>query len=227
MADFPQALYTFNQNLGEVNRLVAIHRRIAGSGQGRKHDVQVLNKSGVVLIVACWEACIEDLVSSALEYMIDKATSHDLIPDNVLERVASKHSGNKAWDLAGDGWKKALKDNLKEVLARTTGNLNTPRAPQVNELCNKSLGLKKLSSSWHWTRSTAAQNEGRLDRLVTLRGSIAHRVATSDSVHKVSVTKGRELVCRLAVKSSNRIRTHVHGVVGTHPWASARYKKTS
>src|SRR5689334_11482036 len=96
------------ENVTEVDRLRKIHSQITTKGPGRKHNVEVLHKSGIVLLVACWEAYIEDLASGALEHMIARSKNHDVFPQSVLERVASAHSGVKAWDLAGDGWKTAL-----------------------------------------------------------------------------------------------------------------------
>lgn len=212
-----------SDNLDEVKRLVEIHEQIGGGGPGRKHAVQVLNKSAIVLLAACWEACVEDLISEALKFIIDKAKSHEAMPKSVLESVASKHQGPKAWDLAGHGWKKALRDNLKEVLGRTTGNLNTPRAEQVDALAYKVLGLHKLSGSWRWAGAATSRNIKRLDEWITLRGSIAHRVATSKKVQKNAVSNGWDLVCRLVTKSNNRIGRHVYELVNRQPWAEESY----
>jgi len=57
-------------NVNEVDRLSQIHGQITTKGPGYKHDVQVLHKSTIVLLVACWEAYVEYLAKEALEYMI-------------------------------------------------------------------------------------------------------------------------------------------------------------
>lgn len=212
------------QNLDEVRALLGIHQAIAGSTRGRKRNVEVLNKSAVVLVVACWEAYVEDLASNALGFMIDQATSHTIFPKPVLERVASKCAGPNAWQLAGDGWKKVMRDNFSEVLAKTTGTLNTPRAPQVDELFAKTIGLASLSSTWSWPRRSQAASVKALDELITLRGSIAHRVQHSNSVHKSTVTAAVELVSRLAAKSTNQVRIHVHSTTGKYPWNRVLFK---
>jgi RiboL-PSP-HEPN len=212
------------ENVAEVQQILAIHTKVAGEGRGRKYDVEVLNKSAVVLIVACWEAFVEDLAEGALRSLVELAPDHSVFPAGVLERVASKHSGVNAWKLAGNGWKDALRSNLKEVLAKTTGTLNTPRAPQVDELFQKTIGLDQLSACWKWNRRTSAQSIKALDELVTLRGSIAHRVKHSQPVLKRDVTGAVELISRLAAKSSNRVREFVHTQSGSHPWTLVRYK---
>jgi hypothetical protein len=206
------------ENLEEVEALLTIHASVAGSGPGRKWGVEVLNKSAVVLVVACWEAFVEDTVEAALKFMIENATDHTIFPKLVLERVASKHSGPAAWSLAGDGWKKAMRDNLAEVLAKTTGALNTPRAAQVDDLFAKTIGLQNLSTHWRWTGRRAATSIDLLDQLITLRGSIAHRVKSSRSVVKRDVHEAIDLVTRLAASTHNTTRTYVMDRTGHVPW---------
>ncbi len=211
-------LEQFLENIAEVQRLMDIHKEIAGDGRGRKYDVEVLNKSAIVLVVACWEAFVEDLAELALRAMVDEAKDHTVLPASVLERVASKNTGLNAWKLAGQGWKSAIRDNYKEVLAKTTGSLNTPRAPQVDDLFLKTIGLPNLSSHWVWPRRKAGQATSALDNLITLRGSIAHRVSHSQSVTKREVTNAVELVGRLAIRCSNDVGTFVHERTGVFPW---------
>lgn len=220
----PQHLSELLDNLSEVSQLIGIHEAIAGTGPGRKRHVEVLNKSAIVLVVACWEAFVEDLAKAGLEHLIKHAKDHTIFPKPVLDRVASKHSGIHAWDLAGSGWKTALNDNLREVLAKTTGALNTPRAPQIDELFEKTLGLKTLSGCWAWPGRSSAQSIAALDQLVTLRGSIAHRVQHSRSVLKRDVNSAVELVSRLAAKSNNEVRRFILTRSNIQPWNVVRYK---
>ncbi len=213
-------------NLREVDRLQKIHFQITTRGPGRRHEVQVLHKSAIVLLVACWEAYVEDLVSAALEHMISVTKDHKIFPKEVLHLVALSHSGLKAWDLAGSGWKRALRGNLKHVLAKTTGKLNTPKTAQVDDLFNKVIGLKSISSKWHWRGRSAQQTTTALDTLVTLRGSIAHRVKTAQSVTLDRVRDSRSLVCRLAIKSHNRVCRFLESQLGKSPWGNVGFEKT-
>lgn len=220
---FPPHISQFLDNIAEVEQLLSIHTKLGGPGPGRKRDVEVLNKSAIVLVVACWEAFVEDLASLALDYMITNAKDHKAFPKSVLDRVGSKNNGPNAWALAGDGWKKVLRDNYTEILAKTAGVLNTPRANQVDDLFSKSIGLNNVSACWYWKGRAKGKAAVALDDLVTLRGSIAHRVKHSKSVHKKTVVSAISLVNYLAAKSSNSVRTHVHASVGKYPWGRVTY----
>jgi len=220
----PMHIAQFLENIAEVGQLLEIHKKIGGTGPGRRRDIEVLNKSAIVLVVACWEAFVEDLASLALDFMITHAKDHTAFSKNVLDRVASKNSGPNAWSLAGEGWKKALRDNYTEILARTSGVLNTPRAPQVDDLFSKAVGLASLSSCWHWKGRTKANAIASLDALITLRGSIAHRVKHTSGVYKRDVIAALHLVSFLAAKSNNSVRSHVHSSIGAYPWARVTYK---
>lgn len=213
-------------NLGDVDRLVEIHGQITTKGPGRKHDVHVLNRSAIVLVVACWEAFVEDLAEATLKHMLSAAKDHSVFPKFVLEEVASRHSGLHAWKLAGDGWRKVLRGNLEGVLLRTTGRLNTPRTTQVDDLFHRTVGLSDLSSSWYWPNRSVAQTTKALDDLVTLRGSIAHRVTTSSSVRLKEVRDALNLISRLSVKSHNRAVIHLITQIDECSWDMYSFRKT-
>lgn len=215
------------ENVKEVDRLRDIHSQITKKGPGRKFNVAALNKSGIVLLVACWEAFVEDLVAGALEHMIGAASSPQAFPEVVLERVAAAYSGKNVWKLARDGWKAALRDNMKGVLAKTTGALNTPKTEQVNQLFERTLGLSGLSASWRWKGRTVSQASKSLDDLISLRGSIAHRVRASKQVWLKDVRAARELLFRLSVKSHNRTSEFLESQVGTTPWTPSTFRGMS
>jgi hypothetical protein len=218
-------LKNFISNLKEVHKLADIHAALTKPGPGRKHNVEILHKSRVVLLVACWEAFVEDLAKSALSELIATTTNPLVIPSDVRARIASKLQGPRAWDLAGDGWKTVCRNHLKDVLNQTIGALNTPKTAQVNQLFDKVLAHKNLSSDWKWQGRPATTAENALDALVNLRGSIAHRVTTADSVKKADVSDAQGLLLRLAWRSHNAVNSNIANLVGDKPWDYFAYEE--
>ncbi len=214
-------------NVDEVLRLVEIHEQITGTGRGRRYDTEILNKSGVVLLVACWEAYVEDLATSAFNMMITLAADHTAFPTKVLTLASrdlrSAPDERRVWDLAGVGWQTVLQNHRAAILKRFAGSLNTPKPEQVDALFEDLVGVTRLSNGWRWHRTTADSARRRLTALVELRGDIAHRVTTSRPVNKRHVVLAAEFVRRLAAVSSNRVREHVHARVNRYPWNAVQY----
>lgn len=206
------------ENVKEV-RLLRKYRKAPNA-----KDKEVLYKSCIVLLVACWESFVEDLVAHSLEHMVENCETPSAFPPGVLERVASSYNGSKMWALAGDGWRQALRDNLKSVLGKTSGVFNTPRSEQVDDLFKKVIGLENLSHTWHWDGTTHKANSKALDDLITLRGSIAHRVKADQAVTVEQVSAAETLVLHLAVRSHNQTVEYLTKVTCEPPWKGLLYK---
>ena len=213
---------TFNENIQAINRLLEIHEEITGIKPGYRANVEVLNKSGVVLLVACWEAFIEDLASSSFDFLLSNAKDHTAFPDKVLTLSSKVFWDSKdergVWLLADSGWKSILQSHKSKVIEHHIGNFNTPRAAQIDTLFESLVGLKSLSSKWYWQKMSSEQAKKKLGDLITLRGSIAHRVETSRAVKKDAVSKNGDFINRLAFISSNTLREYLHSRVGKYPW---------
>ncbi len=201
----PHHLSNLLANIADVQLLLNIHKQVAGEGRGRKRDVEVLNRSAIVFVAAAWESYVEDLLSAALEDLIEKGADHSVFPEFVLSTVGNKHNGIKAWNLAGVGWREALRDNMKAVLASTAGAFNTPKSEKIDELYKKVIGFEGVSASWKWHRVESADAMARLDGFISLRGDIAHRVKVDRKVYKNDVKHFAALVLRLAVLTNNAV----------------------
>jgi len=231
MSNLPGHINSIVQNRREIERLLEIHSQIAGSSPGKKHDVEVLNKSSIVLLVACWEAYIEDLADAAFDHLLANARSPQQIPNKVLtmasKSLRSDQDELRVWDLAQDGWKSVLQDHREAVKDKYTGKLNTPRPKQIDLIFEQMLGLKAVSSKWNWQGASNENVIKRLEDLVTLRGQIAHRVSTSESVKKFQVEQNVTLIGYLSTKLSNQVRQHLQTVTRRTPWSSIRYKSVA
>lgn len=102
----------FNENMKDVDRLLAIHGDITGDTPGRRYGVEVLNKSAVMLITSCWEAFCEDLSRGAVGFLLSKVEQASEFPSDVRWRIARRLQSDKderrLWGLAGDGWKQEI-----------------------------------------------------------------------------------------------------------------------
>lgn len=219
----PLHVQNFRQNIAEVRQLLDIHVQVSGDAPGRRSGVEVLNKSGIVLLVACWEAYVEDLAIAAFDFMLANATTHNVFPDGVLTLASSSLKKSQddrvVWGLAGDGWISILQSHKQKTVEKYVDNFNTPRAKNIDDLFANLIGLTQLSSNWSWSHRTVENAQQRLSDLITLRGSIAHRVATGQKVYKGTVTDYSTIVNRLAVISSNQVRDYIHRRTNHFPWA--------
>lgn len=201
---------------------------MSGKKPGYKHNVAVLNKSAIVLLVACWECFIEDLAESAFSILLRRAIKHDIFSAKVLIEASKPLKESKddreVWQLAGDGWRGVLKNHKATLFARYTGKLNTPRPEQVDVLYESLLGIKSVSSNWHWKGISAQDTVTKLNELIDLRGTIAHRVATSRRVHKRDVLDYIDFVNRIAIETSNSVRKLIIEKTNKEPWPSFSYR---
>ncbi len=203
----------FLENLKDVVRLLEFHVQFAGASVGYKHNVGVLNKSAIVLLVACWEAYVEDLASIAFDVLLADAPTPSVFPRKVLVRASKclrdSADETEVWKLAGDAWRQVLSSHRQSVLERIIGKLNTPKPAQVNDLFESLLGITSIADCWHWKGMSTQRAEEKLLALVQLRGEIAHRVSASRPVHKADVMDYVPFVQYLAALSHNTVRAHV------------------
>jgi hypothetical protein len=178
-------------NLGDVTRLLEIHEQATGAARGRRFGVEVLNKSGVVLAVACWEAYVEDCATDAFEFVLAAASEPAKLPESVRKLVAKAVRTDlnelSPWKLAGEGWKQQLATYRDATLQKYVSPLNTPRHGNVDALFSDLLGLTEVSSAWTWHRMSVKSARERLSAIITMRGAIAHRVSPEHAVHKKDV----------------------------------------
>jgi hypothetical protein len=231
MDDFPAHIKNIIKNREEIETLLNIHSQIAGRSPGKKHKVEVLNKSAITLLVACWEAYVEDLADTAFNFLIKNSKKPTDVPKRVLARAAkgliTDKDETKIWDLADSGWRKVLEQHKEQVKNRYIGKLNTPRPKQIDELFENMIGIKGLSKNWRWKGASNSNVVKRLDDLITLRGEIAHRVSTSNSVRKLEVVNNLQFIGYLSVKLSNQVGLYLTKTTKNNPWIPMQYGSVS
>jgi hypothetical protein len=221
-----QAFERFLDNAIHVLELIELHTK---SNQDKKthHKHEVLLKSCVVLLVACWEAFIEDTAETALEFILKKVTSPSQLPKGlkkyVAESVKDDKNDLKVWELAGDGWKVVAKTHCKAMLSKHLGPFNTPRAANVDGLYKSVLGLEDVSSCWRWKNMSNKSAKDKLSEVVSLRGAIAHRVQATKRVSRAVADRYAMHFLYLSIKTTNHVREHLHAVTGSYPWDEVSY----
>lgn len=212
-------LANFEGNLLDVVRLIEIHRLLAGDRQGRRYGLECLNKSAIVLILATWEAFIEDLAQDAFECMLVNAADHNAFPRQVQDLVWKELKSSQTTDamtMIGAGWKTAFANHKQKVLDKhiVRSSFNTPSGEKIDILFAELIGLNSMTSHWKWRgmRNTTAVN--KVISLIELRGAIAHRAVADDAVVKQKVLEYSKLIVRLAWRTRNAVREYLSTKLG-------------
>jgi len=200
------AFKIFLENMAEVRRLLQIHGQLGGPGPGRRWGTEVLNKSAVVLLIACWEAYLEDVASLAFDAALNCCQEPRRFPKEVIKRVGESLRDAKdervIWNLAGSGWK----DVLSNYKTKTIEKFHNPNSNSVDDFFHRVLGMKGISKCWHWAGMSLDRAKAKLDVIVNVRGSIAHRVRHSTPVRLATVKNYQGHVRRLVRKTDLEIR---------------------
>jgi len=225
----PPQITNLSANYVEVRKLLDLSWQVGGRSPAHKQEIDVLLKSAIVLLVACWEAFLEDLAKYAFEYILTNATTPDAFPASFLGQVSrdlkKESDDRRLWRLSGEGWKEVLREHKDEVLNRHVGNFNTPKPEQTDKMFEAMLGMKRLSDCWTWPGCTPSLSREKLKGLVELRGSIAHRVSASQKVQRNTVSRHLDFVLRLAVHSNNHVEQFVRRQAGGPGWQDYVHKQ--
>lgn len=219
---YPLHIQNMRENLSEIEKLINIHTQVAGSSRGRKSDVEVLNKSAIVLLTACWENYIEDLVKEAFNYLLLNAEEHTAFPNSVLAK-ASKELKNdrddrRVWELAGTGWQNVLKNYQDTTLIKEIDHFHVPRPTNIDELYNKLLGIQNITTTWNWQKMSNESAIETLNNFIDLRGEIAHSLKTKKSVTKKDVRFYSDFIKKTSIILHNRVNTHLEKQIGKKAW---------
>ena len=210
-------------NLKDIERLLDLHKQIGGTKPGRRHQLEVLNKSAVVLITAFWEAYCEDIAAEASEHLVGNSLSADKLPLELKKQIAAELKGDKneigVWSIADTGWKAYLTSRLDELRKKRNWDFQTPKTANIDKLFQSALGIQNISGNWNVSpKLSVSQTQTKLDKYVSLRGSIAHRGKHSKSVTKAEVEDYLYVVERIASKTGGVVNRHVRVATGKKLW---------
>ncbi|MDO3413398.1 MAE_28990/MAE_18760 family HEPN-like nuclease [Saccharibacillus sp. CPCC 101409] len=208
----------FNSNKEDIENLIDIHTMIGGYGTGRRVGLEVLNKSAVVLITACWEAFIEDLCEEAFDFLLNNCTEYNQVPSKVRllasERLRSSQDKREVWDLAADGWKGVLLRHKSDTLKKYIGNLNTPKSVNVKNIYAEVFGIEDITKEWKRHKQSSNKACDRLDKFIETRGAIAHRTSAEKTIQKRYVESHLDFIKHLVDKTEDAVRSHLKHALG-------------
>ena len=174
-----RARNSLDENLKDISRLIGLHTMVGGSGPGRRHGLEVLHKSAVVLITAYWESYYEDIAAEGLAHIVKHGKSANVLPKELKQQLAKDLKAAphelEVWKIADRGWRTYLGSRLAELRKARNWDFNTPKSDQIDTLFLRALGIKQILRSWKWHGISAAKAGQKLSRYVALRGEIAHR----------------------------------------------------
>lgn len=219
---FSKSLNNLIPNVEDTRKLLNIYSEKVLKKRTQKEERLLLN-SYWVLMTACWESFIEDLASEAFDFLLRECKTSDAFPNKlksiVTEKLVKDESPLGIWALADSGWRNELESKKKEVLE----NLNTPSSTNIDEMFFRLLGLRHLSSGWHWHGIAVKGVNERLRSCIKTRGDIAHRVSTSENLTKRKVKNFGYFIYRLSVLSNNTVRIYIYNKTKKYPWGSSKY----
>jgi RiboL-PSP-HEPN len=224
-----EAARTFTISSEEIAQLRTIHEKLSGTERGRR-DLEVLNKSGIVLLCAIWEAFCEDLADEALHHLLTHLKGHARLPEGLQKRIAKELKEDKnelsPWNLAGNGWKAHLRHRLITLRQQRDREWSNPDAAKVDKFFEDVVGIPKLTDAWHWKPAISAPVARRkLDQIVALRGDIAHRGKTLRYVEKDRVTRALTHVTKLVGVTDAHVSRELKKMTGVEPGAQTSLPK--
>ncbi|MDA3886394.1 MAG: MAE_28990/MAE_18760 family HEPN-like nuclease [Candidatus Delongbacteria bacterium] len=221
----------FDKNLKDIAKLMQLHKKEGGTSRGRRYDLEVLNKSAIVLITSYWEAYCEDIAAEAVEHIVKYAKDADKLPKDLKKGIAKKIKADPhelaVWTLSDKKWKEYLKKNLlNELQDNRNRKLNTPTTENIENLFKSAIGLIDISKSWKWSnKMTINRAKVKLDKYVKLRCEIAHRGKLSKSVTKSEVKDYLKFIKQIAGKTGGKINTYLKQHVGKPLWQIKKVKR--
>ena len=158
-----------------------------------------------------------------MEHILTHCASSGDLPLEIRKVISKELKNEKnelsVWEVADDKWRSYLTSRLDRMKTERNRRLNNPKSANVDELFEKTLGLKNVSSTWRWSkRLTIKGTRDKLNKFIELRGEIAHRGKSADTVKKAQVIDYRNFIESLAAKTGGKVNSHVKSITGTPLW---------
>lgn len=195
-----------NERLSDARRLLEIHEEATGAAAGRRRNVDVLNRSAMILAMAAWEGFCEEIVSVHATRISRKLKNKEDLPQSIrtpfmywfhdkydLDKLTNE-TKLRMWEIAGSGWRK----EFRSYIERKVDDLNTPNFKNIKQLMFQVLGIRDFGSNWIQGRHSPDHYRSRLNETLDVRHRIAHGAHNNATVGKKTAKDAIALVERLA-----------------------------
>lgn len=221
-----KARQSFDSNLKDIESLVDFYKvaellaKDAKTEMGEGEDVVL--RSAIVLLVTFWEAYVEDVVEEALEHIVKHAPGPDKLPKGLKQEISKELKADKneiaLWHLAGNGWKAVVQDRLPAMKESRNRSFNTPKSTQTKEFFEKALGISDITKAWTIDDKTPQDICNLLDKLIEIRGRIAHRGKLPKKISVAFVVKTKEFISKIVSLTGGRLNTELKSITGKPLW---------
>jgi RiboL-PSP-HEPN len=213
---------SFAKNCEDIDELQQVFAEVTDASPGRRRRLGAIHKSVFVLLTAFWEAFCEDIAAEALQYLVTRAPDAQALPLELRKQVARDLADDQnalaAWKLAGDGWRSVLVSRLESLQEARNRRLSTPNTRQTDDFFHRTLGIEKISDSWHWTNMSAQRAAEKLDEYLVVRHEVAHRGKAAYTIWQYDVNEYYNHVCRLVERTADEIAVFLASATGASPW---------
>lgn len=175
--------------LPEVEMLMDAHSTLRKGKKGPDNHNSVL-RSSIVMLCATWELYCESVVAEVAFKILKKIEKVDVLPEAIKKQLIQAVYHENVWKsdplkLAGTGWKLVH----IEIVRMKCRELNTPKSENLDDLFKQCLGFKDISKCWSY-------GSGEIDKLVRLRGSIAHRGSDAEKVSRETAAHFKSVISK-------------------------------
>jgi len=178
-----RAQIRFEKVSWDIYHLFDIHEMLMATPPTpqQQEKADILLRSTLLFITACWESYVEDLCREALLCLL------------------KSEAKRRVW----------IGSVLKAQMHHRIKSFNTPNSKNINELFKATIGIVKLTDCWKWEGTTSHQSAIKLGNFVKIRGEIAHRTRTSSTISKGDSETYFEFIRILVAKTERRVQTYV------------------
>lgn len=211
------AYQNYRHHVKDVESLLKLNTENRKKAQGDT-DKQYLTKSALVLLAACWQTYISDVVEESITFLLSNTETIDQLPAKsrrTLKQAAElsireDKSKSVLLSLCDDGWKTVLMSYAINRIKLTS----TPGSSSLRGLFH-SVGVVDIIVS-------AEIDDTKLDSFLGLRGEVAHSSKRSEYIKAASVRSNMWEVNSWAKDIDNYLKNHLKSRTGKRPWYMAK-----